>query len=135
IGQRIRDIAQLQDGTIVLWTDDTELQFISVDRQRLEQNQRDPTSYSTSLYCMNCHHFGPTIETSFAPSLTNLLGKKIGSDNFRYSAALRTKDGIWTEISLREIYLESRQVRPWYHYAKLASQPGSAGRCFARPKE
>jgi len=112
IGQRIRDIAQLQDGTIVLWTDDTELQFISVDRQRLEQNQRDPTSYSTSLYCMNCHHFGPTIGTSFAPSLTNLLGRKIGSDNFRYSAALRTKDGIWTEISLREFISNPDKFAP-----------------------
>ena len=49
IGQRIRDIAQLQDGTIVLWTDDTELQFMSVDRQRLEQNKRTPMSASDTL--------------------------------------------------------------------------------------
>jgi cytochrome c2 len=31
-----------------------------------------------------------------------LLGRKIGSDNFRYSAALRTKDAVWTEKSLRD---------------------------------
>jgi cytochrome c2 len=103
IGQRIRDIAQLQDGTIVLWTDDAELQFISVDLQRLEQNQRNPRLISGTLVfaCLYCHHFGPTNATDFAPSLTNVLGRKIGSDNFRYSAALRTKEGVWTEKSLR----------------------------------
>ena len=62
IGQRIRDIAQLQDGTIVLWTDDTQLQFISVDQQKLELNKRNPMSTSSTLVgsCMYCHHFGPT---------------------------------------------------------------------------
>ena len=69
IGQRVRDIAQLQDGTIVLWTDDTELQFISVDWQKLEQNKRNPNAAGDALVggCMYCHHFGPTNETDFAP--------------------------------------------------------------------
>ena len=103
IGRRIRDTAQMQDGTIVLWTDDTELQFISVDRQRLEHNERNPNVSSTLVgSCMYCHHFGPTNAPDFAPSLTNVVGRKIGSDNFRYSAALRTKEGVWTEKSLRD---------------------------------
>jgi cytochrome c2 len=34
-----------------------------------------------------------------------VLGRKIGSDNFRYSVALRTKDGVWTEESLRNFIL------------------------------
>jgi cytochrome c2 len=104
IGQRLRDIAQLQDGTIVLWTDDSELQFISVDRRTLELNLRNPRSTSDTLVasCMYCHHFGPTNPMDFAPSLTNVVGRKIGSDNFRYSNALRNKEGRWTEKSLRE---------------------------------
>ena len=104
IGQRIRDIAQLQDGTIVFWTDDTALQFISIDRPWLEQNKRNPTFTSSvlSTNCMYCHHWGPTNESDFAPSLTNVIGRKIGSDNFRYSGALRTKEGVWTEKLLRE---------------------------------
>jgi cytochrome c len=104
IGQRIRDITQLRDGTIVLWTDDTELKFISVDLQRLKQDRRNPMSTSgvLAIRCLNCHHFGPTSAADFAPSLTNVLGRKIGSDNFRYSAALRTKVGVWTEKSLRD---------------------------------
>ena len=104
IGQRLRDIAQLQNGTIVLWTDDTELQFISADRERLAKDQRNPTVTTSTLVtsCMYCHHFGPTNTADFAPSLTNVLGRKIGSDNFRYSAALRTKEGTWTEALLLE---------------------------------
>jgi len=104
IGQRLRDIAQLQDRTIVLWTDDTELQFISVDKEKLDQNKRFLASASGTLvgYCMFCHHFGPTSPADFAPSLTNVLGRKIASDTFRYSAALRTKDEVWTEKSLHD---------------------------------
>jgi cytochrome c2 len=49
-----------------------------------------------------CHHFGPTSVSDFAPSLSNVLGRKIASDNFRYSAALRNKEGVWTEKSLSE---------------------------------
>ena len=55
------------------------------------------TSSTVVTACMYCHHFGPSNPTDFAPSLTNLLGRKIGSDNFRYSAALRTHEGIWTK--------------------------------------
>ena len=31
IGQRLRDIAQLEDGTIALWTDDSQILFLSLD--------------------------------------------------------------------------------------------------------
>jgi cytochrome c2 len=104
IGQRIRDIAQLKNGTLVLWTDDTQLQFISVDQEKLETNKRPSVSISSVMYsaCMFCHHFGSTNVTDAAPTLSNLFERKIGSDNFRYSAALRNKEGTWTEKNLRE---------------------------------
>jgi cytochrome c2 len=101
IGQRIRDIAQLKNGTIVLWTDDTQLQFISVDVDKLATNRRYPDDI-VAQQCMYCHHFGPTNVSDFAPSLSNVLGRKIASDTFRYSAALRNKEGVWTEKSLSE---------------------------------
>ena len=103
IGQRIRDIAQLPDGTIVLWTDDTQLLLLSVDQQKLQENQRSQTIHDAlRTQCMYCHHFGPTNPSDFAPSLSNVLERKIASDNFRYTAALRSKDGVWTEKALRE---------------------------------
>jgi aldose sugar dehydrogenase len=42
VGQRLRDIAALSDGTLVLWTDDAQLMFIGVDRARLVANSRPP---------------------------------------------------------------------------------------------
>jgi aldose sugar dehydrogenase len=104
IGQRIRDVAQLKNGTIVLWTDNTQLLFISVDRERLEHNVRLTKQVSNTLNasCMYCHHFGPTTESDPAPTLTGLFSRRIGSDNFRYSAGLRNKTGPWTDERLKE---------------------------------
>src|SRR5262249_46415968 len=42
IGQRIRDIAQTANGAIVLWTDDTQLLFITVDKDQLAIKGRVP---------------------------------------------------------------------------------------------
>jgi cytochrome c2 len=105
IGQRIRDIAQSENGTIVLWTDATELFFISVDQQKLAQNKRLEISTNDPLFdtpCLICHHFGPTSPADPAPSLSNLFQRRIASDNFRYSVALRSKEGAWTEDKLKQ---------------------------------
>src|SRR6185295_14079665 len=42
LGQRLRDIAALPDGTLVLWTDEARLLFVGVDRGKLATNQRPP---------------------------------------------------------------------------------------------
>jgi hypothetical protein len=88
IGQRIRDLTQTKDGTIVLWTDDTALLFITVDTDQLEVRRRTPDIISEALEssnCLGCHHFGPTNPTDFAPSLSGLLNRPIASDAFSYS--------------------------------------------------
>ncbi len=104
IGQRIRDIAELNNGAIALWTDDAQLQILKVDDKRLIADMRPGVAASDVLYtqCMYCHHFGPTKVSDSAPSLSGLFDRKIGSDNFRYSAGLRNKEGSWTEQKLRE---------------------------------
>ena len=104
IGQRVRDLAQIEDGTIVVWTDDTQLLFVNVDRSQLAENVRaTKVAYSTvSDTCLYCHHFGPTKASDFAPTLSDLFDRRIASDNFRYSAGLRNKEGVWTEEALRD---------------------------------
>jgi cytochrome c2 len=104
VGQRIRDMLQLKSGTIVLWTDDTQLLFVSVDREQLAGSLRLSMKVNKSLHyaCMYCHHFGPTTPVDLAPTLSNIFSRKIGSDNFHYSEALRSKEGRWTEKSLKE---------------------------------
>lgn len=104
IGQRIRDLAQLKDGTIVLWTDDTQLMFVSVDREQLSANERPASEVSARLSsaCMYCHHSGATTSADPAPTLTGLFSRKIGSDNFRYSAGLRNLTGSWDDEKLKK---------------------------------
>lgn len=103
LGQRIRDIAQLSNSTIALWTDDAQLLFMSVDNERLSSNKRLPESIGDTLVysCMYCHHLGPTSAADVAPSLSDIFERSIASDNFRYSAALRSKEGTWNEDSVR----------------------------------
>lgn len=104
IGQRVRDIAQMENGTIAVWTDDTQLLFITVDRDRLDLNVRRNKQANSAISdaCLYCHHFGPTNPSDFAPTLSDLFDRRIASDNFRYSAGLRNKEGAWTEESLRQ---------------------------------
>ncbi len=102
IGQRIRDITEMTNGTIVLWTDDTQLLFLSVDKDQLALNRRYPAVVSdafVSEHCLICHHFGPTNSGDFAPTLSNLLNRPIASDTFPYSQGLRAnaKRGPWTQ--------------------------------------
>jgi cytochrome c2 len=107
IGDRIRDIAQTDDGTIVLWTDDSKLLFLTVDHDQLALKTRTPDIIGSGIVnenCLGCHHFGPTDPTQFAPSLSNLLNRPIASDTFSYSPALRAKQslGNWTPALLTE---------------------------------
>jgi cytochrome c2 len=107
IGERIRDLAQTNDGTIVVWTDDTQLLLLTVDKDLLAMKRRTPDIVSGAIVdhnCLGCHHFGSTNPTDFAPSLSNLLNRPIASDNFSYSPALRAKQrlGNWTPALLSE---------------------------------
>jgi cytochrome c2 len=107
IGERIRDIVEADDGTLILWTDDTKLLFMTVDKDQLAVGRRTPPvvgSGIVSVHCLACHHFGPTSPTDFAPSLSNLFNRPIASDNFSYSSALHAKQklGPWTPALLAE---------------------------------
>lgn len=105
IGQRIRDITELSKGTIVLWTDDTQLLFLTVDKDQLALHRRYPDVVADAVVnanCLACHHFGPTNPGDFAPTLSNLLSRPIASDEFRYSPGLRAKRGNWTKELLAE---------------------------------
>jgi len=115
IGSRIRDLVQTNDRRIVLWTDQGELIFISVDESALESGKRVEAFVTEpkGISCFVCHHLGPTNESHSAPSLSKILGKKIGSDNFaHYSSALRALDGDWNEKRLRQFLLNPNEFAP-----------------------
>lgn len=112
IGDRIRNIIQRQ-GKIFLWTDTSKIIEIDVDRSKLDSN----VSYRENLYsktyakCMLCHHSGDTIPGHMAPSLSHIVGRKIGADSFdRYSPAMKTTSGYWTPEKLRAFLIDSESV-------------------------
>jgi cytochrome c2 len=122
LGTRIRDIAQLKSGAIVLWTDDSQLLIITVDRAKLEKNKRGLGYFGQPelATCMTCHHFDTTGPTHLAPSLGNIVGRPLGSDSFsRYSANLRAKGGVWTIPRLKEFLTNPDAFAPGTSMPKL----------------
>lgn len=124
IGERVRDLAQLSDGTVVLWTDDSKLLFLTVDRVKLNQNRREDlnmTAPPQMSACINCHHFGPTNPQHQAPTLSGVLGRTVASDAFlQYSSALKMLGGVWTRDRLKAFIADPNR------YAPGARMPGFA---------
>jgi len=115
IGPRIRDIIELSNHRIALWTDQKQLVLISVDEKTLSQNKREIAAVMEpgSINCMACHHIGPTNENDAAPSLSAIVGRKVASDNYaNYSDALKNLGGVWAEDRLREFLLNPNDYAP-----------------------
>jgi hypothetical protein len=57
IGERLRDIGSLSDGTLVLFTDSAKLIFLSVDSEKLATNKREwpPLMRAPQTGCQGCH--------------------------------------------------------------------------------
>lgn len=102
IGQRIRDLIQANDGTILIWTDDDQLLLVTVDKDKLAEKRLAPAFFGAveSAGCLGCHHFGPTHPGDTAPSFSNLFNRPIASDVFPYSPGLRSLHGTWTKERL-----------------------------------
>ncbi len=124
IGHRIRDISQLNDQ-IVLLTDDAQLIFMSVDRPRLASNSRSEDKVKPELAaCVRCHHFGQTTPANLAPSLSNILNRKIASDGFvRYSESLRKSGGSWDKEKLARFIANPAAFAPGTGMPNLGLSP------------
>lgn len=112
IGERIRNIVQ-RHGKIFLWTDSSKIIEVGVDRVKLASNR----SYKENLYsktyakCMLCHHTGDTNPGHAAPSLSHIVGGKIGADSFdQYSPAMKGFPGIWTPEKLRAFLVDPESI-------------------------
>jgi cytochrome c2 len=108
IGERIRDLVQKSDGTIVLWTDSRSFYELTPLPQNGEH--RAPDVVGT---CGVCHGFTPTATSAAGPSLWGVYGREIGSTDYAgYSASLRNADGVWDEDKLRAFVLDPQSVIP-----------------------
>jgi cytochrome c2 len=104
IGQRIRDLEQMPDGSIVIWTDQTQLLFLRVDDKKLSDNKFAgiPALSAKLAKCLQCHHMGITNPSHTAPSLSNLVGRSVGDDKQfkKYTDAMKRLGGVWSRKRL-----------------------------------
>jgi cytochrome c2 len=110
LGVRIRDLHQLSDGTIVIWTDQADLIEIAPGMSRkpdvsvvvadLPEQKRDQAR-GVLTGCLQCHRAAQGEAIAIGPNLWGVYGRKIGSTNFsEYSQALRSRSGVWDEANL-----------------------------------
>ena len=116
LGHRIRDIFEFENK-IYLLTDDPYLISLEADLVKLASNKTKDDKYFLSKTiqnkCMNCHSFDPSVPSSMAPKLSNMIGKKIGSDTFaRYSNAFKNTNLVWTKENLIQFLNEPASVVP-----------------------
>jgi cytochrome c2 len=91
IGERIRDLAEGTDGSILLWTDDGTLIV-------LEPAGGAEGEVAFQL-CVSCHSVSG--ESRIGPDLRGVVGRAVASKgNFSYSNALAGTGGVWTRERL-----------------------------------
>lgn len=113
IGSRVRYVHQHTDGRIVLWTDNSELIFLS-PLQRVDEGQRFQNWLATADLprgvksgvdtamgrCVECHSF-QIGDDDKAPSLAKIFNDPIGETAFAgYSDGLKSRKGNWDRESL-----------------------------------
>ena len=72
--------------------------------------------------CGDCHTVGAA--SGDAPTLKGVVGRKIASlTDFQYSAALKAKDGVWTEAALNAFLADPKGFAPGTAMFGGASDP------------
>jgi glucose/arabinose dehydrogenase len=97
VGKRIRYVQQHSDGRIVLWTDDHEMIFLTIDEEgfitEFIDDHFDEAGYSVTARqniqdalesCMQCHSFDPGDHVN-APSLGRIFNAPIAGLEFAVS--------------------------------------------------
>jgi cytochrome c2 len=115
IGHRIRDAIQFGDRIYIL-TDDSYIITLSIDIDALKKNVKGNNLVALNpklSKCIRCHQFGRSTPISIAPSLANIYGRKIGSDNFqRYSDPLLNTSGNWDDNNLKRYLVSPNDFVP-----------------------
>ncbi|MDY6945862.1 MAG: PQQ-dependent sugar dehydrogenase [Pseudomonadota bacterium] len=90
LNKRVRDILQLPDGRILVWSDDAALTLLEPSTQ-----QDGASLFATQ--CMGCHTMVDGMSHRLGPDLLGILGRGIAqARNYDdYSPALKAQSGAW----------------------------------------
>lgn len=105
IGERIRDMQELQDGRILLWTDSGKLIYLREDRDAALSDklaaQLSKDAQVVLQECAECHVFDPGQATAGKIGLWGVVGRRLAADPAAdYSEAMRAAGGAWTTEAL-----------------------------------
>lgn len=95
LSKRVRDILQMPDGRIMIWSDDWALTLLEPATQ-----QNGASLYATQ--CLGCHSIADGISHRIGPDLFGVFGRPVGEAKGydEYSAAMRAQEGEWDAVRL-----------------------------------
>ena len=105
--KRVRDLLELEDGRLLLWTDDAALVTI-------EPASESGASLTFSTACSACHRISDGFSHRMGPDLYHLLDRKVASaENYgAYTPALKKLGGEWTRQRLDEFLRDPQDYAP-----------------------
>jgi cytochrome c2 len=93
IGRDVRDLAETDDGRLVLWADDGAI----VELRPAESETTGPAVFAR---CVGCHR-NEEDGAGLGPDLRGVVGRHVaGLEGYEYSEALRSVGGTWTRERL-----------------------------------
>jgi aldose sugar dehydrogenase len=95
LGKRVRDILELNDGRLLVWTDDAAL-------VTLEPAKGNDGATLFATQCSGCHALVDGMSHRLGPDLHGVAGRAVASARGydEYSAALKSQRGEWTDEKL-----------------------------------
>jgi cytochrome c2 len=104
---RVRDVLELDDGRLLLWTDETALLTI----EPISGSNAEIT-FSTS--CLGCHRIDDGFSHRMGPDLRGLMDRKVASaDNYgAYTPALKQLGGEWSRERLDRFLRDPQAMAP-----------------------
>lgn len=115
-GQRIRDVLEGFDGSLVVWSDDRSLSFIAPAAV-----EDIVSAESTFRICGQCHVAPDKGGPPVAPSLVGIVGRAVASQpDYPYSEALRSLGGTWTKERLDAFLADAAGYAPGTAMSSIA---------------
>jgi cytochrome c2 len=114
MGDRLRDMIRLQDGTVALWMDSGQLVMLTQDEEKTVSetlaHALSPAAQDLVTQCKSCHALDAGIPPQGKISLWAVAGRTRGGTAFPgYSNAMKAAGGTWTAENL-DTYLANPQA-------------------------
>jgi cytochrome c2 len=107
LNKRVRDVLELNDGRLVVWTDDASIVTI-------EPAKGNDGATLFAMQCSGCHAVVDGLSHRLGPDLHGVVGRPIGSASGfdEYSPALKSQRGEWTEQRLDAFLRNPQEAVP-----------------------